>query len=313
MLQTIERACPASGNGVLIPPAVPNDRLQRSLKATFLGMAVNAVLSAAKFTAGVLGHSHALIADAVESSADILSSIVVWRALVVAAEPADRDHPYGHGKAEPLAAASVAIMLLLAAAGIIVKSVQALMLPPETPRAFTLLILIAVVVLKETLFRFVSRAAGTVQSIVVYADAWHHRSDAVTSLAAAMGIALAVLGGPRFAFADNAAAIVAGLIIAFSGWKLLRPALNELMDAAPGAALVGQIKSSASRVAGVQRIEKCIVRKAGVSYFVDMHVEVDPLLTVRQAHEIAHRVKDSVRKSMPSVHDVLVHIEPGHL
>jgi len=271
-------------------------------------MAVNAVLSALKFAAGVLGHSQALIADAVESSADILSSIVVWRALVVAAEPADREHPYGHGKAEPLAAATVAIMLMVAAGGIILKSAQDLVRPLQTPRAFTLLVLIAVVVVKEILFRFVAREAGSVQSIVVYADAWHHRSDAVTSLAAAMGIGLALMG---VSFADDAAAILAGSIIAWNGLKLLRPALNELMDAAPNAALVAQIKSAASQVAGVQRVEKCIVRKAGFEYFVDMHVEVDPELTVRQAHGIAHHVKDSVREAMPSVHDVLVHIEPG--
>jgi cation diffusion facilitator family transporter len=288
---------------------VPNDRLKRSLKATFLGMAVNAVLSALKFAAGVAGHSHALIADAVESSADILSSVVVWRALVVAAEPADREHPYGHGKAEPLAAATVAIMLMLAAGGIMLTSARDLALSQQTPpRAFTLLVLIAVVVVKEVLFRFVAREAGSVQSIVVYADAWHHRSDAVTSLAAAMGITLALMG---VSFADDAAAILAGSIIAWNGWKLLRPALNELMDAAPNAALVAQIKTAASKVGGVQRIEKCIVRKAGFEYFVDMHVEVDPELTVRQAHGIAHLVKDSVREAMPSVHDVLVHIEPG--
>jgi cation diffusion facilitator family transporter len=287
---------------------VPDNRLKRSLKATFLGMAVNAVLSALKFAAGVLGHSHALIADAVESSADILSSVVVWRALVVAAEPADREHPYGHGKAEPLAAATVAIMLLLAAGGIILKSAQDVMQPHQTPRAFTLLVLIAVVVVKEILFRFVAREAGSVQSILVYADAWHHRSDAVTSLAAATGISLALMG---VSFADDAAAIVAGSIIAWNGWKLLKPASNELMDAAPNAALVAQIKTAASLVAGVQRIEKCIVRKAGFEYFVDMHVEVDPELTVRQAHGIAHHVKDRVREAMPSVHDVLVHIEPG--
>ena len=231
----------------MIVRSVPNDRLKRSLKATFLGMAINAVLSAVKFAAGVLGHSHALVADAVESSADILSSIVVWRALVVAAEPADREHPYGHGKAEPLAAATVAFMLWVAALGIIVKSVQHLAQPRSAPRAFTLLILIAVVVVKEALFRFVSREATSMQNIVVYADAWHHRSDAVTSLAAAMGIALALFGGPGFYFADDAAAIVAGVIIAWNGWKLLRPALNELMDAAPNAALVALIKPRPAR------------------------------------------------------------------
>ena len=287
---------------------MPTDRLKRSLKATFLGMAVNAALSALKFAAGVMGHSHALIADAGESSADILSSIVVWRALVVAAEPADVEHPYGHGKAEPLAAATVALMLLLAAGGIILNSARDLAQPPQMPRAFTLWVLMAVVLVKECLFRFVAREAGSVQSILVYADAWHHRSDAVTSLAAAMGITLALLG---VSFADDAAAILAGSIIAWNGWKLLKPALNELMDAAPDAALAGQIKSAASQVAGVQRIEKCIVRKAGFECFVDMHVEVDPELTVRQAHGIAHQVKDRVREAVPSVRDVLVHIEPG--
>ncbi len=292
-------------------PAVPTDRLKLSLKATFLGMAVNAALSAGKFAAGVLGHSHALIADAVESSADILVSVIVWRALVLAAEPADREHPYGHGKAEPLAAATVATMLLLAAAGIILKSAMEIALPRAAPRAFTLFVLIAAVVVKETLFRFVARAANSAQSIVVQAEAWHHRSDAVTSLAAAVGITCALLGGPRLFFADDAAAIVAGLIIAWNGWKLLKPAYNELMDAAPEAALLAQIKSAASQVVGVKRIEKCIVRKAGFEFFVDMHVEVDPELTVRQAHDISHRVKDRVREAVPAVRDVLVHIEPA--
>jgi cation diffusion facilitator family transporter len=292
-------------------PAVPNDRLKLSLKATFIGMAVNAALSAGKFAAGMLGHSHALVADAVESSADILVSVIVWRALVLAAEPADREHPYGHGKAEPLAAATVATMLLLAAAGIIFKSAMGIALQRTAPRSFTLFVLIAAVAIKEALFRFVARAADSAQSTAVHADAWHHRSDALTSLAAAIGISCALLGGPRFFFADDAAAIVAGLIIAWNGWKLLKPAYNELMDAAPGVALVAQIKSAASQVAGVRRIEKCIVRKAGFEYFVDMHVEVDPELTVRQAHQIAHQVKDRVREAMPSVRDVLVHIEPA--
>jgi cation diffusion facilitator family transporter len=292
---------------------MPTDRLQRSLKATFLGMAVNAALCGIKFAAGEMGHSHALIADAVESSADILSSIIVWRALVVAEEPADREHPYGHGKAEPLAAASVAVMLLLAAGGIIINAARNLGAPRGAPLAFTLYVLVAVVLVKELLFRFVSREARSVQNMVVHADAWHHRSDAVTSLAAAIGISFALLGGPAFFCADDAAAIVAGLIIAWQGWKLLRPALNELMDAAPGVAVVAQIKSAAAREEGVRRIEKCVVRKAGYYYLVDMHVEVDPELTVRQAHGIAHRVKDRVREAVPAVRDVLVHIEPGQL
>jgi cation diffusion facilitator family transporter len=274
-------------------------------------MAVNAALTASKFAAGILGHSHALTADAVESTADIFSSVIVSRGLIVAAQPADPEHPYGHGKAEPLAAASVAIMLLLAAFGIMIRSAQGLFEPREKPKVFTLYILTAVIVVKEILFRFVAREAASSQSIALFTDAWHHRSDAITSLAAALGISLALFGGPRLAFADDAAAIVAGGIIAWNGWRLLRPALNELMDAAPGSDLISNIRTAASAVPGVNAVEKCIVRKMGFQYFVDMHVEVDPLMTVQRGHEIAHNVKDKVRSAVPAVYDVLVHIEPS--
>jgi cation diffusion facilitator family transporter len=274
-------------------------------------MAVNAVLTASKFAAGIIGHSHALTADAVESTADVLSSIIIWRGIIVAAEPPDREHPYGHGKAEPLAAASVAIMLVLAALGIMFGAARELFEKREMPQAFTLYILIIVVVVKELLFRYVSREAGSLQSITLSTDAWHHRSDAITSLAAAIGIALSLWGGPTLAFADDAAAIIAGGIIAWNGWRLLRPALDELMDASPGRDVVSDIRAAASAVPGVNAVEKCIVRKTGFQYLVDMHVEVDPRMTVQQGHEIAHHVKDKVCAAVPAVRDVLVHIEPG--
>jgi len=203
---------------------VPPNRLERSLKATFVGMGVNVALTASKFVAGFFGHSHALIADATESMADILSSVIVWRGLTVAAEPADPEHPYGHGKAEPLAAAFVAIMMLVAAFAIIAKAAPELTEFREKPRAFTLYVLIGVIVIKELLFRFVSREAGSVQSIAVRTDAWHHRADAITSFAAAIGITLALVGGPRFAFADDAAAIVAGgIVLGMDGKCFVRP------------------------------------------------------------------------------------------
>jgi cation diffusion facilitator family transporter len=273
-------------------------------------MGVNAVLTASKFAAGILGHSHALTADAVESTADILSSIIVWRGLVVAAEPPDREHPYGHGKAEPLAAASVAIMLLLAAIGIIIKSAAELNQPRERPRVFTLAVLLAVFVIKDRLSKYVGREAESAESIAVHTDAGHHRADAITSLAAAIGITFSLVGGRNFLYADDAAAVLAGLIIVWNAWRLLRPALNELMDASPNAALIVKMKSIASKVSGVSAVEKCIVRKAGFQYFVDMHVEVDPQLTVQEGHLIAHNVKDRIREVMPSVCDVLIHIEP---
>lgn len=294
-------------------PDAPKTRLHRGLRATFVGMGVNALLTGAKFTAGFFGHSNALIADAVESLADMISSVIVWRGLVVAAAPADREHPYGHGKAEPLAAAFVATMLLIAAGLIGIRSAHQLALESrEMPHAFTLYVLLGVVLIKELMYRFVSREAGSIESITLYSDAAHHRSDAITSLAAAVGITVALMGGPKFAKADDAAAIIAACIIAYNGLRLLRPAVNELMDTAASRAFVHKVEEAAAEVEGVEKIEKCIVRKSGYQYLVDMHMEVDPQMTVAEAHKISHRVKDHVRAKVPEVSDVLVHIEPSH-
>jgi cation diffusion facilitator family transporter len=286
-------------------------RLTRGLRATLLGLAVNSVLTAAKFTAGILGHSHALVADAVESLADIFSSLAVWRALVVAAEPPDEDHPYGHGKAEPLAAAIVSTMLLLAAGWIVFNSVAAIREPHSTPAPFTLLVLVVVVVIKEGLFRFVRHEGMSLESSAVQTDAWHHRSDAISSLAAFIGISIAVVGGKAYAAADDVAAMAAALVIAWNGWRLLRPAVNELMDRLPSRDIVERIRKISEEVAGVDRVEKCFVRKMGHQYYADMHIEVDPLMTVQRSHEIAHDVKDRIRSRLPGVHDVLIHIEPS--
>ena len=291
-------------------PPVPLNRLQRGLRATFAGMAVNVVFSGTKFAAGIVGHSHALVADAVESFADVFSSLIVWRGLVVAAAPADEDHPYGHGKAEPIAAAIVAAMLLGAALWIALKAFGEIMLPHPAPAPFTLIVLVVVVVVKECLFRFVSREGKAVDSSAVKTDAWHHRSDAITSVAAGIGISVALIGGKGFEAADDVAAIAAAGVIAWNGWRLLRPALNELMDAAPSREIIDQIRQIAAGTPGVDGVEKCIVRKVGYQYFVDMHVEVDPQMTVLRSHEIAHDVKDKIRDTMPTVNDVLVHIEP---
>jgi len=289
---------------------VPSNRLQRSLRATFLGLAVNVALSAVKFLAGILGHSQALIADAVESLADIFSSIIVWRGLVVAETPPDEDHPYGHGKAEPLAAAGVSVMLLLAAGMIAYHSLVGIIEPRLAPSPWTLIILVVVIVVKELLFRFVLRESHHVDSSAVKTDAWHHRADAITSAAAFTGITIALVGGKGYETADNWAALVAAFVIAFNGARLLRPAFNELMDRAPDRELVRKIAAVAETVPGVANVEKCHVRKMGWQLFADMHVEVDPQMTVLRSHEIAHAVKDKIREAMPNVSDVLVHIEP---
>lgn len=286
-------------------------RLQRGLRATFLGMIVNTLLAGGKTVAGVFGHSHALVADGVESLADLLSSLIVWRGLVVAATPPDADHPYGHGKAEPIAAAVVATMLFVAAAWIAVTSVVELLHPHAAPAPFTLVVLIAVVLVKEILFRFVLREGVSLDNLAVKSDAWHHRSDAITSLAAGVGISVALIGGPDYARADDVAALVAAGIIAWNGWRLLRGTLAELMDTAPDPQYNERVSGIAADIPGVARIEQCRVRKMGGQYFVDMHVEVAPEMPVREAHAIAHAVKDRVRADLPAVADVLIHLEPA--
>jgi cation diffusion facilitator family transporter len=289
---------------------MPTSRLKRSLRTTFLGLATNAVLATVKMLAGIFGHSHALVADAVESMADVFSSIVVWRGVVLAAEPADEDHPYGHGKAEPIAAAVVSTMLLLAAIWIVIGAFKAIAEPHFAPKPFTLIILVIVILVKESLFRFALREAVSVDSSVVATDAWHHRSDVITSFAAAIGITIAILGGPGFEAADDWAAIAAACVIGWNGFRLLGPAMNDLMDRSPNREVIDRISAVAAAVPGVARVEKCLVRQMGYQYFVDMHVEVDPQMTVLRSHEIAHNVKDKVRETIPRVRDVLVHIEP---
>jgi cation diffusion facilitator family transporter len=286
-------------------------RLNRSLRVTFLGLGVNTVLAGGKLVAGIAGHSHALIADAVESLADIASSLVVWRGLVVSAAPPDDDHPYGHGKAEPIAAAIVATILILAAAWIAVHAVREILTPHLSPAPFTLVVLLLVILVKEGLFRFALREATSVESLAILTDAWHHRSDAITSTAAGIGIGVALIGGKGYESADDVAALLAAGVIAWNGWRLLRPAMNELMDASPDVAMRAEIRSIAGRVPGVDDVEKCLIRKMGYQYFVDMHLEVDPEMTVLQAHRVAHQVKDRIRVELPSVSDVLVHIEPS--
>ena len=290
---------------------MPQNRLKRGLRATFVGLATNIVLGTAKLVAGIVGHSHALIADAVESLGDVFSSLVVWRGLVVAAEPADEDHPYGHGKAEPIAAATISLVLLLAAGWIAFEAIREASQPHSAPASYTLIVLLIAIALKEGLFRYVRRVSVAAGSAAMHADAWHHHSDALTSSAAAIGISVALIGGEGYEVADDLAAVVAAAIIISNGWGLLHRALNELMDRSPNREVIEKIRQIAALVDGVERIEKCLVRKMGYYYYVDMHVEVDPKMTVERSHEIAHEVKDRVRTGIPVVQDVLVHIEPS--
>ena len=220
--------------------------------------------------------------------------------MVVAAEPEDEDHPYGHGKAEPIAAALVSTFLIGAAIWIVVGAFSAIAEPHHAPKPFTLIVLLVVIVIKEVLFRFALHEAISVESTAVKTDAWHHRSDAITSFAAAIGIIIALVGGPGFETADDWAAIAAACVIAWNGLRLLRPALNDLMDRSPNREVIDRIRKIAEAVPGVARVEKCLVRTMGYHYFVDMHVEVDPQMTVLQSHEIAHGVEGQCPRASPA-------------
>lgn len=286
-------------------------RLSRSLRATSLGVVINSLLAAGKITAGVAGHSQALIADGIESLADILSSVIVWRGLVVAATPEDENHPYGHGKAEAVATGIVAVMLVAAAIWIALESIHQIVTPHQTPAPYTLAVLIAVVVIKESLFRRVLQTGHEVESTAVKGDAWHHRSDAITSLAAAIGIIIALAGGPGYEWADDAAALLASVIIAWNGIRIGRPAMDELMDAAAPEDFRNQISTLAASVKEVAYVQKCVVRRHGYWFYVDLHVHVDPQMTVARSHAVAHEVKDLLRSELPRIRDVLVHIEPS--
>lgn len=285
-------------------------RLQRSVWATVLGLVTNAALACVKLIAGIVGSSYALVADAVESFADIASSLIVWRGVVVANRPADKDHPYGHGKAETVAAAAVSMMLVGAAILIFVQSVREVFTPHHAPAPYTLFVLLVVVLIKESLFRFVGRVGDEVASSAVMADAWHHRSDALTSAVAALGISVALVGGDAYKSADDVAAIFAAGVIAWNGFRLLKPAVDELMDAAPREDIVGRARAVAFRVEKVRGVEKCLARRMGHGYLLDMHVEVDGNLSVAEAHQLAHEVKDAIRAQLPRVNDVAIHVEP---
>lgn len=281
------------------------------MRATLVGMLINALLAAVKGAAGVLGHSYALVADAIESASDILTSFVVLLGLRMAGKPADKNHPYGHGKFEPLAALVVGLTLAGAAIVIAIESVSEIRTPHHAPEKFTLVVLLGVIFAKEILFRYVVRVGATTGSIAVRADAWHHRSDALTSLAAFLGISIALLGGPGYESADDFAALIAAGIIVVNAIFVMKPALAELIDTAPDPEIAQKVREIAVGVAGVLGTHKCNVRKVGFDFFVDLDVLCDPESSIRQGHEVAHDVGEAIHAALPFVSKVLVHVEPA--
>lgn len=285
--------------------------LQRN---TLIGLVASILLAALKLVAGIVGCSTALIADSIESLADSVGSLLVWQALKVAARPADDRHPWGYGKAEAVAALLTGVLLVAAALLMTVQSIHEILLPHQPPAWWTLLLLASVTVSKELLFRFMIRDAVAETSDAATADAWHQRSDAMTSAAAFFGVSVAVWGPelcglPALVFADEAAAILASGIILMTAWKLAAPALSELLDAdAPK--LSEQLRIVAERVPQVQCVEKVRVRKSGAGWLAELHIQVAPLLPIRTAHAVGGQVRAELRNSVPGIRDALIHVEP---
>ena len=283
---------------------------EQGIRSAQLGVLVNATLAITKLVAGLVGNSYALVADAIESTADIFSSLIVWGGLRVASREPDEAYPFGYGRAETLAAAVVAIMLIGAAVGIAVEAVVEIRTPHHAPAPWTLAVLVIVIVLKWALSRRVGSVAAAIGSSAVRADAWHHLSDALTSAAAFVGISIALGGGPGWESADDWAALAASAVILFNGGLMIKHSLGDLMDRTPGAGVLDGVRDAAERVDGVCATEKLAVRKSGLQYHVTIHVQADPQLSLHDAHVLGGKVKSAIRATMPNVQSVLVHMEP---
>ena len=286
----------------------------KGLRTTLVGIIVSALLAIVKGLGGIFGHSYALIADAIESAADVFTSTMLWLGLKWSARPADENHPYGHGKAEALVALGISLALVVAAGVIIRDSILHIIEPHKTPAPYTLIILVVVILTKELLYQFVLKTGTKINSGAVKADAFHHRSDAITSAAAFIGISIALIGGDGYEVADDFAALVAGgtlPFIIYNAYGIARPAFGELLDEALDPEIQESVHKAAAKSDAVHHVQKCYVRKMGTGYHVDLHIWIDGDLSVTQGHTIAHEVKDRILKEVPQVLDVHIHVEPA--
>lgn len=281
-----------------------------AIRTVVFSMLGNIALAAIKFVSGIFGNSFALIADGIESVVDVFASILVLFGIKYSARPADDNHPYGHGKAEPLITFLVVGFLIISAATIAWQSIQNIQSPHELPEIWTLWVLGGIIIWKEIAFQVVIRRSKKLKSTSLKGEAWHHRSDAITSVAAFVGITIALIGGEGYEVADDYAALLAVGFILYNCYLIFRPALGEVMDENNHNDLTEQIRRVALTVSGVEGTEKCFIRKAGMKYHVDLHANVDGKLSVREGHHIAHELKDALRQEIPEVGHVLIHIEP---
>lgn len=282
-----------------------------AIKTAWFSILGNTALAIIKGLAGFFGNSYALIADAIESTTDIFASLLVLFGLKYSKRPADRNHPYGHGKIEPLITFLVVAFLVTSATIIAYESIQHILTPHKTPKAWTLIILGAIILWKEISYQIVIRKSRVTNSTSLRADAWHHRSDAITSVMAFIGITIAVIFGEGYETADDWAALLASAFILYNSYLIFRPALGEIMDEHTYDELVDEIRERSLEVEGVLDTEKCFVRKSGLKYHVDLHARVNGGISVKEGHEIAHMLKDYLREQIPNLGHVLIHIEPG--
>ena len=284
---------------------------EKAIKPTYLSIAANTGLAIVKGLAGFFGNSFALIADAIESATDIFSSFLVLFGLKYASRPADDNHPYGHGRVEPLITFMVVGFLITSALVIAYQSIKNINTPHELPKAWTLFVLGGIIIWKELSYRFVVKKSMETNSSSLRADAWHHRSDAITSVAAFIGISIAILLGEGYETADDWAALFAAVFILYNSYLIFRPALGEIMDEHVYDDFIVKIRKVSLTVEGILDTEKCFVRKSGMKYHVDLHAIVDATISVKKGHEIAHVLKDTLRKEIPQIGRVLIHIEPS--
>lgn len=282
-----------------------------AIRTTYFSIFGNAALALIKAFAGVFGNSYALIADAIESTTDIFSSLLVLFGLKYAKRPADENHPYGHGKIEPLVTFLVVAFIVTSATVIAYESIRNIRTPHEVPESWTLLVLGGIILWKEVSFRIVIKKSKETNSSSLRADAWHHRSDAITSVLAFIGISIAILLGEGYETADDWAALFAVVFILYNSYLIFRPALGEIMDEHLYDELIAQIRRKATEVPGVLATEKCFIRKTGMNYHVDLHVIVDGEISVREGHDIAHALQDFLRSDIPNLGQILIHVEPN--
>ncbi len=284
---------------------------QKAIKTTYFSIAGNAILAVIKGVSGYFGNSYALIADAIESTTDVFASILVWFGLKYSSKAADKDHPYGHGRAEPLITFLVVGFLITSATIIAYESIQHIGTPHKLPEPYTLLVLAVIIAWKEISYRLVIKKSEETHSSSLRADAWHHRSDAITSVAAFIGISIALIFGKGYESADDWAALFASGFILYNSYQIFRPALGEIMDENLYEDMVQEIRKVAHNVKGIAGTEKCFIRKAGMQFHVDLHALVDANITVKEGHNLAHKLKDTLRQEIPEIGHVLIHIEPN--